>query len=177
MQKRNLRMSRRNARTNISKGGTPEGIHMEQLKQLSTLALTINKETDSYTQSLVALEAKLNALGLGIRAWVPLYEQANSGDPSRSSSKRLLFGYGKSDDGWGFLVQEVRVERGYFQGDTDCPWEETYEDEPPKSLLKSSRELRISAAAKLEDLLNVLVTRANDVIPTLQKAKELATSW
>jgi hypothetical protein len=72
-------------------------------------------------------------------------------------------------------VKEKRVERGYWENDLDCPWENEYEGSA-KLLLKSSRELRIKAAERLEDLLSALVERANEVIPTIQKAKQVAKS-
>ena len=87
-----------------------------------------------------------------------------------------LLSSAKTEEGWGFTVKDRRVERGYWQGDEDCHWENEYDEGPAKLLLKSSRELRIGAAGRLEDLLTSLVARANEVIPTLKKPKQLAQS-
>src|SRR5258708_2986388 len=100
---------------------------MEQIAQLSSLAAVLNQETDSYTQSLTELEKKLNGLNLGIEAWVVLGESQLQGDVNRDSHTRTLLGYGKTDEGWGFVVKEKRVERGYWQNDLDCPWENEYD--------------------------------------------------
>jgi hypothetical protein len=149
---------------------------MTHLSQLASLAAALNQETDSYTQSLAELEKKLNRLNLGIEAWVVLTEAAKSGNPSRDSYEETILGYAKTEEGWGFAIKDKRVERGYYQGDPDCPWENEYDEGPAKLLLKSSRELRIRAAGRIEELLEALTARANEVIPTLKKAKELAQS-
>lgn len=149
---------------------------MNHLAQLSSLAAVLNQETDAYTKSLADLEKKLNRLNLGIEAWVVLTESSKSGTPNRDTTTRTILGYAKTEEGWGFALQEIRVERGYYQNDADCPWENQYEEAPPKLLLKSSRELRMRAAHRIEELLQALIARANDVIPTLQKAKELCES-
>jgi hypothetical protein len=155
--------------------GRPEGIQMENnLEQLSRLAVTLNQETDSYTKSLAELEKKLLKMNLGIQAWVPLIEVAKSGMPSRDTCIRPMLGYAKTDEGWGFAIQELRIERGFYEGDESCPYENHYEDEPPKPLLKSSRELRIRAAREIEPLLEALKLRAEEVLPMLRQASELA---
>lgn len=150
---------------------------MEHLEQLSSLAAILNQETDSYTQSLAALEKKLNSMNLGIEAWVVLTESGQEGTPNRDSYQRILFGYAKTDEGWGFAIKEKRVERGFWQNDEDCPWENEYDEGPAKLLLKSSRELRIKAARQLENLMQTLTARANEVIPTLQNAQRLAGEY
>jgi hypothetical protein len=147
---------------------------MNHLSQLSSLAQVLNQETDSYTKSLTELEKKINALNLGIETWVLLIESGESGNSNRGIYRQTLLGYAKTDEGWGFAVQERRVERGFFENDSSCPYENEYDEGPAKLLLKSSRDLRIRAARKIEDLLQGLIAKANDVIPTLKKAKELS---
>src|ERR1700678_2920978 len=93
------------------------------LAELSRLAETLNKETDSYTQSLVQLEKKLSKMNLGVGAWVPLKECGTLGTPRRDSSLLTMLGYAKTSDGWSFALKDVRIERGYFEGDESCPWE------------------------------------------------------
>jgi hypothetical protein len=147
---------------------------MNHLSQLSSLAQVLNQETDSYTKSLTELEKKINALNLGIETWVLLIESGESGNSNRGFYRQTLLGYAKTDEGWGFAVQERRVERGFFENDSNCPYENECDEGPAKLLLKSSRDLRIRAARKIEDLLEGLIAKANDVIPTLKKAKELS---
>ena len=146
-----------------------------QLAELSHLAETLNKETDTYTEALTQLESKLRKMNLGIEAWVTLDETDVSGTPLRGTSMRTMLGYAKTfPDGWGFAVKEVRVERGLYEGDESCPWENHYEEDQPKLLLKSSRELRILAAQRIEYLLNGLRNNANAAIKSLKEARTLA---
>jgi len=147
---------------------------MNHLVELSSLAQVLNQETDSYTQSLAELEKKLNRLNLGIEAWVVLFESGRAGTPNGDTYSQTLLGYAKTEEGWGFAVKDKRIERGFFENDPACPYENEYDDGAAKLLLKSSRELRIRAAGRIEELLLGLIARANKVIPTLRKAKELS---
>lgn len=147
---------------------------MAKLAELSYLAETLNQETDVYTQSLADLERKLVRMNLGIETWVVLEEIRTSGTPKRDTCTRTLLGFAKTGEGWGFAVQDVRIERGFFQGDSDCPYENQYEDAPPKLLLKSSRDLRIKAASRIEYLLDALKRNAEQTIPALREAREVA---
>jgi hypothetical protein len=146
-----------------------------QLAELSHLAETLNKETDTYTEALTQLESKLKKMNLGIEAWVILDETDGSGTPLRGTSMRTMLGYAKTfPDGWGFAVKEVRVERGLYEGDESSPWENHYEEDQPKLLLKSSRELRIRASQRMEYLLNELRDQAKASIKSLREARTLA---
>ena len=148
---------------------------MISLEELSRLAETINQETDSYTQSLAELEKKLVCMNLGIEAWVPLNpEVATSGIPERNTRIRTILGFAKTTEGWGFAVQDVRIDRGFLDGDPNCPYENRFEDSPPKLLLKSSRELRILAAGRIEEVLDALKLEAEETISALKKAAGLA---
>jgi hypothetical protein len=142
--------------------------------QLSSLAETLNQETDTYTESLTQLEKKLRQMNLGVEAWVPLKENNRSGNPKRQSTMMTMLGYAKTSDGWGFALRDVRVECGFYQGDADCPWEDHYDEGEPKLLLKSSRELRILAARYIGDLLVALQAAGNESVKALQEAKKLA---
>ncbi|HEV2991298.1 MAG TPA: hypothetical protein VG759_22860 [Candidatus Angelobacter sp.] len=145
------------------------------LAELSNLAEDLNKETDSYTETLTNLEKNLRKLNLGVEAWVRLEERNRSGNPMRHSSTITELGYAKTSDGWGFAVRDVRVERGYYQGDEDCPWEEHFPEGLPKPLLKSSRELRIEASREIENLLLELQNAAKAALGSVRKAKTVAS--
>jgi hypothetical protein len=145
------------------------------LAELSNLAQTLNKETDSYTAALTHLENKLRKMNLGVEGWVTVDETDFSGTPMRSSTMRTMLGFAKTvPDGWGIAVKEVRVERGFYEGDESCPWEMSYEEDQPKALLKSSRELRILASRRIEALLSELRDQARAAIKSLQEARKVA---
>ena len=108
--------------------------------------------------------------------WVGLLESGQAGTPNQGTYSQTLLGYAKVDKGWGLAIKEKRIERGFVDGDSSCPYENDYDEGPAKLLLECSRELRILAAGRMERLLEALITAANDVIPTLRKARELAQS-
>jgi hypothetical protein len=85
-----------------------------------------------------------------------------------------MLGYAKTSDGWSFALKDVRIERGYFEGDESCPWENHYDQGEPKPLLKSSRELRILAAGRIGDLLVSLLAAGNAAVKALREAKRVA---
>jgi hypothetical protein len=113
-------------------------------------------------------------MNLGVEAWVPLKENSASGGPTRESSTTTMLGYAKTSDGWGLALTDVRTERGYFEGDESCPWENRYSEGEPKLLLKLSRELRILAAGRIGDLLISLLAAGNEAVKALQEAKKIA---
>ncbi len=143
---------------------------MEALVSLSRLAEKLNQTTDSYTQSLTAVEKQLREMNLGVEIWLEVAETAKSGSPDRETSLRKLLGYARLTDGWSLAVKNLRVERGYLQNDSERPWENIYDEDPPKSLLKASRDLRIAAAEHVPRLLETLETRVMELIQSVEQA-------
>jgi hypothetical protein len=141
------------------------------LAELSLLARNLNEQTDAYTESLTKLEKNLRQMNLGVEAWVTLKETRMSGTPNRDTATRTILGYAKTPDGWGFAVQDLRVENGFWEGDESCPWTNVYENEEPKLLLKASRELRILAAGRIGDLLEALKSGTKEAIMSIYKAR------
>ena len=143
---------------------------MARLQELSHLAKSLNEETDAFTNTLASLEKELKSYNLGVEAWVPLSETSKSGTPTRESSVRVLLGYAKLNEGWGFAIKQVRVERGYYQGDLDCPWESEYEEEEPKPLLKSSRDVRLQSATAIDSLLLEINRQGTKLLKAIRAA-------
>lgn len=143
-----------------------------QLQELSNLARTLNTETDTYIEALTQLENKLKRMNLGVEAWVFLDETNESGNLKHGSSVRTYLGFAKtSPDGWGFAVKKLRIEREVHNGEE---YEEAFQHEEAKLLLKSSRELRILAAQCIEALLRELRKRADEAIGALQRAQKIS---
>jgi rubrerythrin len=143
---------------------------MEALVSLSRLAEKLNQTTDAYTQSLTALEKQLREMNIGIEIWLEINETAKSGSPSRETSLRKLLGYARLTEGWSLAVKTVRVERGYMADDAQTPWENVYEEEAAKALLKASREQRIEAAEHVPKLLEQLEARMTELIRSVEQA-------
>jgi len=74
------------------------------------------------------LVPKLNRLNLGVEAWVVLFESGQAGTPNRDTYSRTLLGYAKTEEGWGFAVKDKRIERGFFENDPTCRYENEYDE-------------------------------------------------
>lgn len=144
---------------------------METLASLSRLAEKLNQTTDSYTRSLIDVEKQLRDMNIGVETWLTISETAKSGSPDRETSSRKMLGYAKLSDGWSLAVKTLRIERGQMPNDRETHWENIYEDESPRPLLKSSREWRIEAAAHVPALLNAIETHATELVLSLEKAE------
>jgi hypothetical protein len=142
----------------------------DKLAVLSHLSESLNSVTDTYTKSLAEMQATLRKMNLGIKAWVPLSEVSKSGEPMRNKSIWLELGYAKTREGWGFAVRKVRRERGYYEGELDCPWTDEYIEEDPTPLLKESREVRLEASEQVERLLDELQRRGKELLESVAKA-------
>ncbi|HEV3040846.1 MAG TPA: hypothetical protein VHA33_23975 [Candidatus Angelobacter sp.] len=105
-----------------------------------------------------------------MESWIEIAETAKAGNPDRETSLRKLLGYVKLADGWSLAVKTVRIERGCWQNDPKSPWENTYEEEAPKPLLKASRDLRIEAAQFVPKLLERLEERVAELIRSVEEA-------
>src|SRR5579884_1504068 len=143
---------------------------MESLSSLSFLAEKLNQTTDIYMQSLTAVENWLREMNLGVETWLEVSESAKSGSPDHETFQRKLLGYAKLADGWSLAVKTVRVERGCWKNDPASPWENIYEQDAPKPLLKASRDLRIEAAEYVPRLLENLEVRVRELIKSVVEA-------
>jgi hypothetical protein len=153
---------------------------MEVVNELSRLAEKLNQESDAFTTRLASLNEKLNKLNLGVEVWLersPLSDQLTAGNPMRDTNEQTLLGFAKTPDGWGLAVKDVRIERGYYENDLDCPWNCTYEVSQPKLLLKSSRQLRLKAASALPLLLEDIKEKAEQVLAQIEKARHLGDAF
>jgi hypothetical protein len=142
------------------------------LAALATLAQKLNTETDKFTEELKAIEAKLQALSIGLDVTVerPIKDTDVHEEPGPDQKARRLdmawrLGYGRAEQGWRILVRSyVREfdEDGYVL-------REALQDTTP--LLQSSRELRLSAASRINDLLEMLVVTAKRDLESIKATK------
>jgi hypothetical protein len=144
---------------------------METFVSLSRLAQKLNQTTDSYTQSLTDVEKQLREMNIGVEAWIEISETVKSGTPDRETSLRKMLGYSRVTDGWSLAVKTVRVERGCQENDPNNLWENIYEEEAPKPLLKASRDVRIEAAEHVPVLLAAIEGRVAQLIQSVEEAE------
>ncbi|SRR6266545_3633768 len=125
------------------------------LKRLGTLAQRLNEASDVISKQIVSLEAALNALRLGVWAWVTIsrdetYQTDNDGK-SYQLTDVVKLGYGKYKGEWALLLL-IYVEE----------FDEA--DERQVSLLREAkREVKLEAVEKLPELLEEIEKKATEM--------------
>lgn len=139
------------------------------LSELTSTARTLNELSDQLTKEVEIVESALNRLGLGVRASVKVEILDRSRDGS--SERWTQLSYGKSKNGWGFLIEEIQENINYPEADR---WETWPFKEAP-------REYRIKAVNRIPDLLEELAKRANETAATIKAnismAKDLVANF
>jgi len=161
------------------------GFDVADLEDLAPLSKRLNAATDEPNQVLESIQSRLNALSLGVEAWLDSEESdalairvdEENGDGSRTLASVEL-GYGRYSDGWMLLVREVRYRQSYEPH--ALMWEYEEGDRPSmvdtKPLLKASRHLRVKAVDRIPKLIDALTVEASNVIAAVEKAKKIAES-
>lgn len=140
-----------------------------QVEKLSITARTLNELSDQLTKEVEIVESALNRLNLGIRAHANVETLDATDDGLYNHWIRLA--YGRSRNGWGFLVEELTE-------NIDCPDMDRCET---WSFKEAPREFRIKVVDKIPALLEALVEKANEVAANIKStvgtAKELVANF
>jgi hypothetical protein len=135
-------------------------------KQLAVAATTLNAASDELGESISALDAALKKLALGIPAWLKI---AGNEDEYGSYWGRYI-GYAKIGTKWGIALSKTRGNENYPEQSSDEEW--LFNDAP--------RSFRIEAIDKIPDLLDTLITQAEETTKKIQdkttEAKYLAAA-
>src|SRR6266487_2710044 len=120
----------------------------EQIKRLEAAAAKLNAASDELSKPVVALNAVLKRLNVGVPAWYKYdgYFEENSTEYSKAE-----IGYAKVSGEWGICLREV-------SGFADDP---TVEQEERWQFDDAPRKMRLKAIDHLGDLLCALVTEAD----------------
>lgn len=142
---------------------------------LEAKAARLNAASDRANQMLASVERQLVDLNLGVEVWFdrPIDSTELEGDLGRTTtSKRVvqLLGFAKVLGKWSLAVQPMRLESGFYEGDTSCPFENRYSDGPPTLLLKASRSLRFAAVAVLPEFLQQVEARLDTILESVERA-------
>jgi hypothetical protein len=173
---------------------------MTDLNDLVPLAQRLNAATDDLNQILETIQEGLNALALGVEAWLDSDEHELGrqvtgawgelgGSPVTSwpedvgehvrqvrSVQRQELGYGRLGDGWALLVRTANyIERKHDDRWIVQPGEQGTEQER-KPLLRSARNIRVRAVDLIPDLIGKLRKEASGVIDAVEKARQIADS-
>ncbi len=143
------------------------------LKQLSSLARSLNEASDQLAQQIGVMEAALNSYKLGVWAWVrtPILSQTDLSEPDGDGRRYEItyehrLGYGKHNNKWGLLVSSG--------------WDFDDENTQIAFLRDASREIRLRAMDKMPELLEVIVKETASITDEASKkaaeAKEFAAA-
>jgi hypothetical protein len=176
-------------------------VDMGDIKHLEPLSRRLNAATDEFNVALETIQNKINALALGVEAWLEdngfdelgervsdewwelngrRVSSANVDDVDRVVSHRVVhvyeLGYGRLGDGWGLLIRtqaypQVKEPDGWTM-DHDTPVAE-FERKP---LLRAARHVRVQAVDLIPRLIDKLKDESMRVIDAVEKAKKLADS-
>ncbi len=141
------------------------------LKRLAGLSKTLNEASDLLSKQIIEIESALNALRLGVSAWVEverfkeLVANEDSGDGEKQTMYELTFvrqlGYAKHKGKWALLIAEGYQE--FFDGD----------DIGAITLLREAqREVKLAAADKIPALLLAIEEGALEVTADIAKKAE-----
>jgi hypothetical protein len=137
------------------------------LKDLTDLSQRLNASTDQLNTELMAIEDRINAVSLGVEAWVtksPLQEEFSNE--------------------WAALASNARTVT-YPQTRTpgSIEWDEPVADagvgeicREAKPLLRASRTLRMRAVDRIPDLIDALHAAATHVADAVEKARKISDS-
>jgi len=156
----------------------------EILKELKSISEALNGSSDSLTSTISQINEEINKLNLGIEVWLwgsPLQQGKRSvvssshPTPNVSSlqSGALILGYARTSEGWGLAVQEVDLEEGFYEGDSDYPFTNVLEKGKPMPLLRTTRTVRYAAVRLIPLLLQSLKDKGNNLLKDITVAKEL----
>lgn len=144
---------------------------------LESSAADLHDASDLGNQALADAEKRLIAANIGFEVWYssPLERSDAEGysgaDATRTEIVDLL-GFAQAEDKWCLATKRVKLVSGFFEGDTGCPYTDSFLESPPVPLLKQSRNLRIKAVAALPMFLEELTRAIQDMTQNLSQATE-----
>jgi hypothetical protein len=176
------------------------GTDMTDLNDLVPLAKRLNTATDELNQVLETIQERLNALALGVEAWLDDYDHelqrqitsvygelggnvVTNWDEAVSEHVRQVrsvqgqqLGYGRLGEGWALLVRTVT----YVERKDEHRWyvrpDESDTEQERKPLLRSARNIRVRAVSLIPHLVERLRKEATGVIDAVEKARQIADS-
>ena len=151
---------------------------MTNLADLPKLSKQVNEQSDQVNQVLQDLEKKLVAMNLGVETWVqPEVTSGNAlnvklfTDGGGHWSEDQILGFGRFGDRSMLLVKTLTFQKRYEEDDQEGYWD-YHSESAPRPLLQASREIRIKALDKIEDLLDALRKEAEAVLESIKKGRK-----
>jgi len=146
------------------------------LSELERKAQRLNQASDSLNLILSQVEERLVHANVGVEVWLRKAlastdsEGSTHGETTWSSQ---FLGFAKLNGRWCLAIKPTRFASGFFEGDTNSPYQNEYSDGAPIPLSKASRDLRIAAVEVLPDLINLLAEETDRCVRTIERASDL----
>lgn len=151
---------------NASKDVSPSERIAAAYKRLAESATYLNTASDELGKSILALEAALRGLNLGVTTWVQFAGSENSDGDFTDH----CVGYAKVGGKWGIALSVAKGNRSWPEDSRDDEW--LFNDAP--------RALRADAVDALPELVESLVTTAETTAKKIKektgRARELAAT-
>ena len=146
------------------------------LEALESHAGRLNRVSDEANEKLVEIENRIVKMNIGMEYWYsPAVKRDDAtGTFSREGTSEELIqvlGFARVAGRWCLAIKPIRLVKGYFQGDENCPFEDQYAGGDIVPLLKTSRDLRVAALLVLEDFLARFTEHVVSATEAIKKAK------
>lgn len=144
------------------------------LSALESQAGRLNEISDEVNKKLTEIENRIVSLNIGLEFWysVPVHRDDSVGTFSYDDTTEQLIqvlGFARVDNKWCIAVKPIKLVKGFFEGDYNCPFENPYAAGKVVPLLQSSRDLRIASLAAMQDFLTKLTEHVQSVNRTIEK--------
>jgi hypothetical protein len=143
--------------------------------RLEERAAQLNAASESVNAIIGVVEARLRNANVGLEVWLDRTLSADDVESAPGTQACVIqrLGYARLEGEWCLAVKPVRVENGFFEGDTSAPYHnEDWAGEAVR-LSKTARSIRIAALAALPALLERIIDEAEACVGTIQEAKRL----
>ena len=157
-------------------------ISSDVFKSLEQEAARLNEASQRINDALRAVEQRLTALNLGIEVWHPspiLREEAvgNIAPYETTSQVVHVLGFARVGSKWGLAVKQMRIVRGFYQGDMNAQYENPFLHEDAELVLQLSREIRIAALGAIPDLLQTVKEQVTTTRQYVERAANQAEAF
>jgi hypothetical protein len=150
---------------------------MVDISELAPIAKQLNEQTDQINKTISAINRKLAKLNLGIEIWL---DKPLSADPWVEDDNEVrcrdafYLGYGRLGDTWELLAKEVTEEIKHDHEGRE--YIEEFGRDRRASLLKGTRNARLSALEQLPELLDALKAEGERLLKLIDAGEKTAQS-
>ena len=155
---------------------------VDTINELSDLSRKLNQKSDKLNQVIVSINEKLAKLNIGVEAWFenspiePTDPYFADGDDEEKWSMidGTLLGYARVDDEFRLAVKGATLVEFDTKGSFHPDYYEITKSWNLRPLLDANRNIRAQAAEMLPRLLEVIKTKAEQLLRSIENAEKAA---